>query len=146
MLILDSNFVRHRLSTITTADQILVLHKGAVAESGTHEQLLAKRGRYATMWRKQIRAERAAEEVRVLTNKVEAIRNESITRPSSRDGLNSEYQSEAETEGEQQSGAPGRGVAAIVGRASSTLRGATTLFRNNTDDSHFGRGGGHHHP
>jgi ABC-type multidrug transport system ATPase subunit len=50
----------HRLSTITTADQILVLHQGAVAESGTHEELLALKSRYATMWRKQIRAEEAA--------------------------------------------------------------------------------------
>lgn len=47
----------HRLSTITSANQILCLHEGQVAEAGTHDELLAKNGRYAMMWRKQIRAE-----------------------------------------------------------------------------------------
>lgn len=49
--------IAHRLSTITQANQILCLHEGRVLESGTHEELLAKGGRYAMMWRKQIRAE-----------------------------------------------------------------------------------------
>lgn len=49
--------IAHRLSTITQANQILCLHEGKVIESGTHEELLAKSGRYAMMWRKQIRAE-----------------------------------------------------------------------------------------
>jgi ABC-type transport system involved in Fe-S cluster assembly fused permease/ATPase subunit len=53
--------IAHRLSTVTTADQILVLHAGKVAEAGTHQELLAiKGGRYANMWRKKFRAERAA--------------------------------------------------------------------------------------
>jgi len=47
----------HRLSTITAANQILCLHEGQAVESGTHDELLAKNGRYAMMWRKQIRAE-----------------------------------------------------------------------------------------
>lgn len=51
--------IAHRLSTITTADRILLLHERRVAESGTHDQLLAMKGRYASMWRKQIRAQRA---------------------------------------------------------------------------------------
>ncbi|KAJ5774292.1 Vacuolar ABC heavy metal transporter (H.t1.c1) [Penicillium paradoxum] len=54
--------IAHRLSTITTADRILVLSEGQVAESGTHEELLAMKGRYASMWRKQIRAQKAAQE------------------------------------------------------------------------------------
>ncbi|KAL9081245.1 MAG: hypothetical protein Q9157_000220 [Trypethelium eluteriae] len=69
--------IAHRLSTITMADQILVLHEGKVAEQGNHEQLLARKGRYATMWKKQVRAQRAAEEARVLKDKAERLRKES---------------------------------------------------------------------
>lgn len=67
--------IAHRLSTITTADRILVLNEGQVAESGTHEELLAMKGRYASMWRKQIRAQKAAAEAQVLQNRAERIRN-----------------------------------------------------------------------
>jgi ATP-binding cassette, subfamily B, bacterial IrtA/YbtP len=42
--------IAHRLSTITGADRIVVLDDGRVAESGTHERLLAAGGRYARMW------------------------------------------------------------------------------------------------
>ena len=68
--------IAHRLSTITTADQILVLHSGQVAESGTHDELLALKGRYASMWRKQIRAQRAAEEAKVLSDRAEQLSTE----------------------------------------------------------------------
>src|SRR3546814_197933 len=43
----------HRLSTVTNADRIIVLDKGRVAETGTHDQLLAMRGLYADMWARQ---------------------------------------------------------------------------------------------
>lgn len=42
--------IAHRLHTITHADQIVVLDDGAVAETGTHDQLLAAGGRYRAMW------------------------------------------------------------------------------------------------
>lgn len=70
--------IAHRLSTITMCDQILVLHEGKVAERGTHLELLAMRGRYAAMWRKQVRAQRAAEEAKVLKDKAERLRRESM--------------------------------------------------------------------
>lgn len=69
--------IAHRLSTITMADQILVLHEGRVAERGTHEELLTMKGRYASMWKKQVRAQRAAEEAKVLKDKAERLRRES---------------------------------------------------------------------
>lgn len=68
--------IAHRLSTITTADQILVLHAGKVAESGTHSELLKLEGRYASMWRKQIRAQRVTEEAQDLADRAEKLRKE----------------------------------------------------------------------
>lgn len=41
--------IAHRLSTIQRADRILVLHKGEVAESGTHAELLSAKGLYAKL-------------------------------------------------------------------------------------------------
>ncbi|KAF3940381.1 hypothetical protein ABW19_dt0202832 [Dactylella cylindrospora] len=49
--------IAHRLSTITHANQIIVVSEGRVAEVGTHEELLALKGKYSTMWYRQIRAE-----------------------------------------------------------------------------------------
>ena len=69
--------IAHRLSTITMADQILVLHQGRCVERGTHEELLALKGRYSSMWRKQVRAQRAAEHARVFRDKAERLRRES---------------------------------------------------------------------
>ena len=45
--------IAHRLSTIRSADRILVLQDGVVAEQGSHQELLAKNGVYATLYRTQ---------------------------------------------------------------------------------------------
>ncbi|MGG0822628.1 ABC transporter ATP-binding protein [Paenibacillus turicensis] len=45
--------IAHRLSTIRSADQILVLHRGEIVEQGTHDELLAKGGRYYQMYQLQ---------------------------------------------------------------------------------------------
>jgi subfamily B ATP-binding cassette protein MsbA len=50
--------IAHRLSTIRSADQILVLEGGEIVERGTHEELLAKDGRYKQLYDKQYRFER----------------------------------------------------------------------------------------
>jgi len=42
--------IAHRLSTVVDAHEILVMEAGRIIERGTHAQLLARRGRYASMW------------------------------------------------------------------------------------------------
>lgn len=47
--------IAHRLSTIKKADQILVIEEGKIAEQGTHDQLIAKEGRYYQLYTYQSR-------------------------------------------------------------------------------------------
>jgi len=49
-----SILIAHRLSTIMHADVIYVLEKGKIVETGTHENLLERKGLYYAMWRQQI--------------------------------------------------------------------------------------------
>src|SRR5262249_24366518 len=49
--------IAHRLSTIQDMDRILVLHKGVLRESGTHQELLAMRGIYHRLYRLQFKGE-----------------------------------------------------------------------------------------
>jgi ABC-type transport system involved in Fe-S cluster assembly fused permease/ATPase subunit len=55
--------IAHRLSTIVGADDIIVLDRGVIAERGTHHQLLAKGGLYASMWSRQREAAAAREKL-----------------------------------------------------------------------------------
>jgi len=51
--------IAHRLSTIVNADEILVLDRGAIIERGTHRELIAHGGLYASMWNRQREAQLA---------------------------------------------------------------------------------------
>ena len=53
--------IAHRLSTVVHADNIIVLDQGAIVEQGTHLELLAKGGLYASLWARQREADEARE-------------------------------------------------------------------------------------
>jgi ABC-type transport system involved in Fe-S cluster assembly fused permease/ATPase subunit len=68
--------IAHRLSTIVGADEIIVLNQGLIAERGTHQELLAQNGLYASMWNRQREAEEAREKLaRVAEDEIAPNRN-----------------------------------------------------------------------
>jgi ATP-binding cassette subfamily B protein len=64
--------IAHRLSTIVGADEIIVLDQGRIAERGTHAQLLASSGLYASMWNRQREAQEARERLARIADENEA--------------------------------------------------------------------------
>ena len=46
-------FVTHRLSTVRKADMMIMMHQGAIVETGTHDELMACQGRYYALFRQQ---------------------------------------------------------------------------------------------
>jgi ATP-binding cassette subfamily B protein len=75
ILVLDeatSVVIAHRLSTIVGADEIIVLDQGRIAERGTHAQLLASDGLYASMWNRQREAQEARERLARIADENEA--------------------------------------------------------------------------
>jgi ATP-binding cassette, subfamily B, heavy metal transporter len=64
--------IAHRLSTIVEADNIIVLDEGTIVERGTHHELLAKGGLYASMWNRQREAAAAREKLALVDDEVAA--------------------------------------------------------------------------
>jgi len=55
--------ISHRLVNVTSSDKIIVLKKGKIAESGTHQELLSAHGNYHKMWQGQQQLEQYTEDV-----------------------------------------------------------------------------------
>jgi subfamily B ATP-binding cassette protein MsbA len=62
--------IAHRLSTVRSADQILVLDRGVLVERGTHDELFARSGRYRELYDAQFDASAQARPGGLLTSRV----------------------------------------------------------------------------
>jgi len=60
--------IAHRLHTITHADRILVVEDGTIVESGRHDDLLRRSGRYASFYRLQLREQAAREPIAIASS------------------------------------------------------------------------------
>jgi ABC-type protease/lipase transport system fused ATPase/permease subunit len=60
--------IPHRLSTIQRADHILVMHKGRLRESGTHQELLALRGIYWKLYQLQYKDQEGAPALSIVSD------------------------------------------------------------------------------
>ncbi len=67
--------IAHRLSTIQRADRILVMHKGKLRESGTHQELLAARGIYWKLYQLQYKEQ----EIRTPVSEIAAGQPSTVT-------------------------------------------------------------------
>jgi ATP-binding cassette subfamily B protein/ATP-binding cassette subfamily B multidrug efflux pump len=45
--------IAHRLSTIAALDRLIVIDQGRIVEEGSHDQLIARNGLYAQLWKRQ---------------------------------------------------------------------------------------------
>ena len=64
--------IAHRLSTVVHADDIIVLDHGEIVEQGTHQELLARGGIYASLWKRQREADQARERLaQVIDNELD---------------------------------------------------------------------------
>ncbi|KAL2075784.1 hypothetical protein VTL71DRAFT_727 [Oculimacula yallundae] len=127
--------IAHRLSTITSADQIIVLHDGKVAESGSHAELIALKGRYLKMWKKQSRADRAAEEAAHAIAKAKALQDAVTTRPGSSGNEGSPSEDVSDNEGDN------RSSATLIDITSKTLANGAKKYGDDSSssgDSTFG--------
>ncbi|HSX38259.1 MAG TPA: hypothetical protein VLE95_05455 [Chlamydiales bacterium] len=63
---MQSLIIAHRLSTILFSDQILYIENGKLLETGNHQNLLKKNGKYAHLWKLQSKAMHKPETVNAL--------------------------------------------------------------------------------
>ena len=81
--------IAHRLSTVVHADNIIVLDQGAIVEQGTHLELLAAGGLYASLWARQREADEARERLAHVLEDEEDVHEPRMTDPLEDEALSS---------------------------------------------------------